>query len=168
MYASAGVCIDKKCTCARGWNGTTCSTCSGGYYGPTCAPCPSCGRGWCGDGLAGKGKCHCPPGILGPDCSTCDVGFVGPYCQLCPACDTVTVAAKCQWSPKDNATHCNCSSLAYDPASNCTQCARGTFGSNCSWAVTYVIAFSTLGGGAAAVAIVVVVWWCRRRQRRKK
>eukprot|EP00750_Incisomonas_marina_P007300 INCI14791.9.p1 GENE.INCI14791.9~~INCI14791.9.p1 ORF type:complete len:827 (-),score=96.62 INCI14791.9:69-2549(-) len=161
-----GTCIDTKCVCNRGWNGTTCNSCLHGYYGPSCSACPkSCGRGYCDDGITGTGKCVCPPGTSGTDCSTCAGNFAGPFCEPCPDCSTSR--AICSWSQAANQTYCNCSSTAFDPSTNCTACVSGNFGGDCAWVVTDVIVYATVGG-VIAISGLVLLMWCIRVQTRNK
>lgn len=167
VVAWTGICLDTRCVCNKGWNGTTCSTCSAGFYGPTCASCPkSCNRGYCDDGISGSGKCVCPAGTSGSDCSTCDGDFAGPYCLACPPCSAVTPAT-CEWSPGANNTFCNCTSPNYDPVSNCTGCVNGNFGTDCGWVMLDVVLIACLAG-AVAVGVVVILIWCIRMQTRQK
>ena len=98
--AGSGVCSPSgTCSCAPGFNGTSCETCSSGFFGPSCQPCPAeCTS--CDDGISGTGRClavtvsnppsscNCLNGVCESNGGcTCNTGFT--------TADNGTACAKC-------------------------------------------------------------------------
>ncbi|KAJ7269285.1 insulin-like growth factor binding protein [Mycena haematopus] len=111
--ASSGTCsASGTCTCAPGFNGTSCETCAAGFFGPKCQACPG-GCSSCDEGISGTGRCLAPPvanpltscnclnGECAPDGScTCNPGWItaanGTACATCASGFFATSTGDCK------------------------------------------------------------------------
>ncbi|KAJ7494424.1 insulin-like growth factor binding protein [Mycena galericulata] len=124
--ASSGTCsASGTCTCAPGFNGTSCETCSAGFFGPTCQACPA-GCASCDEGISGTGRCLTPP-VANP-LTACN-------CLNGECASDGTCACNPGWVTAANGTACaKCASGFFATSTGdckvcqlgCTSCADGT------------------------------------------
>ncbi|KAJ6541936.1 insulin-like growth factor binding protein [Mycena capillaripes] len=130
--ASSGTCSASGiCTCAPGFNGTSCETCAPGFFGPTCQACPA-GCQSCDEGISGTGRCLTPPvtnplslcNCLNGECAsdgscTCNPGWItaanGTACAKCASGFFATSTGDCK------VCELGCTSCA-DGTGNCLTC----------------------------------------------
>ncbi|KAJ7144943.1 hypothetical protein C8R43DRAFT_953730 [Mycena crocata] len=124
--ASSGTCsASGTCTCAPGFNGTSCETCAPGFFGPTCQACPA-GCPSCDEGISGTGRCLTPP-VANP-LSACN-------CLNGECASDGTCACNPGWTAATNGTACAKCATGFFATSTgdckvcqlgCTSCADGT------------------------------------------
>src|SRR5688572_24570822 len=71
-----GTCNAGVCTCATGYDGSSCDVCAAGFVGYPQCYADACSANNCnGNGTCAAGVCICDVGFAGANCDLCATGF---------------------------------------------------------------------------------------------